>query len=61
VDGQSYLWQWGDNGGWKNFLLSHTPTRTAAVIFTNGNNGQRVNERALRAATGIDHPVFLWA
>jgi CubicO group peptidase (beta-lactamase class C family) len=61
VDGQSYLWQWGDNGGWKNFMLVHPPTRTAIAVFSNGSNGQRVNERILRAATGIDHPVFLWA
>jgi CubicO group peptidase (beta-lactamase class C family) len=60
VEGQSYLWQWGDNGGWKNFILAHPPTRTAIAVFTNGNNGQHVNERILRAATGIDHPVFLW-
>jgi CubicO group peptidase (beta-lactamase class C family) len=60
VDGQSYLWQWGDNGGWKNFILAHPPSRTAIAVFSNGNNGQRVNERIVRAATGIDHPVFLW-
>ena len=60
VDGQSYLWQWGDNGGWKNFILAHPPTRTGIVVFTNGNNGQRVNERILRAVTGIEHPAFLW-
>jgi CubicO group peptidase (beta-lactamase class C family) len=60
VDGQSYLWQWGDNGGWKNFMLAHPPSRTAIAVFSNGNNGQRVNERIVRAATGIDHPVFLW-
>jgi len=60
VEGQTYLWQWGDNGGWKNFMLVHSPTRSAIVVFTNGNNGQRVNERTLRAVTGIEHPVFLW-
>jgi CubicO group peptidase (beta-lactamase class C family) len=60
VDGQSYLWQWGDNGGWKNFILAHPRTQTAIVTFTNGKNGQRVNERILRAATGIEHPAFLW-
>ena len=60
VNGQSYLWQWGDNGGWKNFMLVHPPSRTAITVFSNGNNGQRVNERIVRAATGIDHPVFLW-
>lgn len=56
----SYLWQWGDNGGWKNFLLAHLPTRTAIAVFTNGSSGQHVNERILRAATAIDHPAFLW-
>jgi CubicO group peptidase (beta-lactamase class C family) len=60
VDGQSYLWQWGDNGGWKNFILAHPPTRTAIAVFTNGNNGQHVNERILHAATGIEQPAFLW-
>ncbi len=60
VDGQSYLWQWGDNGGWKNFMLVHPPTRTGIAVFSNGSNGQRVNERILRAATGLDQPVFLW-
>jgi CubicO group peptidase (beta-lactamase class C family) len=60
VDGQSYLWQWGDNGGWKNFMLAQPPSRTAIAVFSNGNNGQRVNERIVRAATGIDHPAFLW-
>lgn len=60
VDGQSYLWQWGDNGGWKNFMLAHPPSRTAIAVFSNGNNGQRVNERIVRAATGIDNPAFLW-
>jgi len=56
----SYLWQWGDNGGWKNFILAHPPTKTAIAVFTNGSNGQHVNERILRAATGVDHPAFLW-
>jgi CubicO group peptidase (beta-lactamase class C family) len=56
----NYLWQWGDNGGWKNFILAHPPTRTAIAVFTNGSNGQHVNERVVRAATGIDHPAFLW-
>ncbi|HEU4636331.1 MAG TPA: serine hydrolase domain-containing protein [Edaphobacter sp.] len=56
----NYLWQWGDNGGWKNFILAHPPSRTALAIFTNGSNGQRVNERVARAATGVDHPAFLW-
>lgn len=60
AQGAHYLWQWGDNGGWKDFTLAHLPTRTALAVFTNGGNGQRVNERILKAATGIEHPAFLW-
>jgi CubicO group peptidase (beta-lactamase class C family) len=60
TESASYLWQWGDNGGWKNFILAHPPSRTAVAIFTNGSNGQHVNERIVRAITGIDHPAFLW-
>lgn len=60
VKGEQYLWQWGDNGGWKNFILAHPPSQTAIAVFTNGGNGQRINERVLKAATGFDHPVFLW-
>jgi CubicO group peptidase (beta-lactamase class C family) len=57
---QTFLWQWGDNGAWKNFLLAHPATRSGIVIFTNGNNGAHINERIVRAATDIDHPAFLW-
>lgn len=56
----TYLWQWGDNGGWKNFILAHAASRTAIAVFTNGSNGQHVNERIIRAVTGFDNPAFLW-
>jgi CubicO group peptidase (beta-lactamase class C family) len=60
TEGQQYLWQWGDNGGWKDFVLAQPATQSAIVVFTNGRNGAHVNERLLQAATGIDHPAFLW-
>ena len=60
VQGEQYLWQWGDNGGWKNFILVHLPSRTAIASFSNGNNGAKVNDRIVDAATGIRHPAFLW-
>jgi CubicO group peptidase (beta-lactamase class C family) len=58
--GTRYLWQWGDNGGWKNIALVHTQSRSALVVFTNGGNGMRVVERVAKAATGREHPLFLW-
>jgi CubicO group peptidase (beta-lactamase class C family) len=58
--GPRYLWQWGDNGGWKNIVMVHPESRSAIVVFTNGSKGMRVVERVVRAATGREHAVFLW-
>jgi CubicO group peptidase (beta-lactamase class C family) len=60
LDGRQYQWHWGDNPGFKNFVLVEPVAGTALVIFTNGNAGMRVYERVIRARTGIDHPAFLW-
>lgn len=54
------LWQWGDNGGWKNFFLAQAESQSAIVIFTNGKNGMHIAERVIRAATGHDQAAFLW-
>jgi len=58
--GRKYVWHWGDNPGFKNFVVGEPATGSAMVIFTNGNAGQRVYERAIRARTSVDHPAFLW-
>lgn len=59
-DGRRYLWQWGDNGGWKNVVIVHPESRSGVVVFTNGDRGMRVVERVARAATGLEHVLFLW-
>jgi CubicO group peptidase (beta-lactamase class C family) len=58
--GRKYVWHWGDNPGFKNFIVGEPASGSAIVIFTNGNSGQRVYERVIRARTGVDHPAFLW-
>ncbi|MCU1224364.1 MAG: hypothetical protein JWQ42_2457 [Edaphobacter sp.] len=55
-----YLWQWGDNGGWKNFVLVHPESSSAIVVFTNGGNGMRVVERIVCSASGDEQAAFLW-
>jgi CubicO group peptidase (beta-lactamase class C family) len=60
VNGRKCIWHWGDNPGFKNFVVGEPATGAAMVIFTNGNSGQRVYERVIRARTGVDHPAFLW-
>jgi len=59
-EGRKYLWQWGDNGQWKNFVLVHPESASAIVVFTNGDTGMRVAERVVTAATGKEQPAFLW-
>jgi CubicO group peptidase (beta-lactamase class C family) len=58
--GRKFVWHWGDNPGFKNFIVAEPANGTAMVIFTNGNAGQRVYERVIRSRSGVDHPAFLW-
>jgi CubicO group peptidase (beta-lactamase class C family) len=58
--GRRYAWHWGDNPGFKNFIVAEPAAGSALVFFTNGNAGQRVYERVVRSRTGVDHPAFLW-
>ena len=58
--GRKYLWHWGDNGAWKNFVLVHPDSRSAIVVFTSGASGLRLAERIINAVTGHRHPAFLW-
>ena len=60
AEGRDYAWHWGDNGNYKNFVLMHLPSRSAVVVFTNGNNGMRLCEAAVTAASGHRHPAFDW-
>jgi len=60
TSGQTYLWQWGDNGGYKNFVLAEPSTGSAIFVFTNGDAGVRVYDRVLTNATGHDHPALFW-
>ena len=58
--GHTYLWQWGDNGGYKNFVLAEPSTGDAMFVFTNGDSGMRLYDRVITRATGHEHPAFFW-
>jgi CubicO group peptidase (beta-lactamase class C family) len=60
ASGHTYLWQWGDNPGFKNFVLAEPSTGDAIFVFTNGDAGARVYDRVLTHATGHDHPALFW-
>jgi CubicO group peptidase (beta-lactamase class C family) len=54
------LWHWGDNFGFKNFVIANPKDGRAVVVFTNGQSGRAVYERVVRAVNGSDQPAFLW-
>ncbi len=58
--GRTYVWQWGDNPGFKNFVMAEPSTGSAIFVFTNGDGGTRVYDRILTHATGQDHPALFW-
>ncbi len=60
VQGRQFLWQWGDNGGYKNFVMIDPVAESGVFVFTNGDAGQRVYERVVNEATGIEHPALSW-
>jgi CubicO group peptidase (beta-lactamase class C family) len=60
MSGRDYLWHWGDNGAFKNFVLAHRPTRSAVVVFTNGAQGMRLAEAIVNAASSSEHRAFDW-
>jgi CubicO group peptidase (beta-lactamase class C family) len=58
--GHTYVWQWGDNGGFKNIVMAEPSTGSAVFVFTNGDAGTRVYDRVVTHATGHDHPALFW-
>jgi CubicO group peptidase (beta-lactamase class C family) len=58
--GREYVWQWGDNGGYKNFVTAELATGDAVFVFTNGDSGARIYDRIVTHATGHDHPALFW-
>jgi len=57
---REYVWQWGDNGGYKNFVAAEPASGDAVFVFTNGDSGARIYDRIVTHATGHDHPALFW-
>ncbi|MFN7994295.1 MAG: serine hydrolase domain-containing protein [Bryobacteraceae bacterium] len=60
MGGREYVWQWGDNGGYKNFVAAEPASGDAVFVFTNGDSGARIYDRIVTHATGHDHPALFW-
>jgi CubicO group peptidase (beta-lactamase class C family) len=58
--GHTYVWQWGENPGFRNLILAEPSSGSAVFIFTNSDAGVRVYDRVVTHATGHDHPALFW-
>jgi CubicO group peptidase (beta-lactamase class C family) len=59
-NGRQLAWQWGDNPGFKNFLLLDPARDWGMVLFSNGDRGARVYERVVRDVTQYELASLLW-
>jgi len=56
-DGGSF-WQWGDNGGYKNFAVASRERGEGVVILTNGANGLKLCEELVPEVMRGPQPAF---
>src|SRR5579863_3754937 len=60
-DGKSeILWHWGDNGAFKCFVVANPSRKSAAIMFTNSENGLAIAPAVFREATGSIPLAFTW-
>ncbi len=54
------FWHWGDNHGFKSFVIGYKNQRKAVIAFTNGSNGLSAISELVHKYTGISQPAFDW-
>jgi len=57
-DGGQAVWQWGDDPGYKNFVIGLPADRQGAVVFTNGDGGAAVYSEVVRHLFPGQHPAL---
>jgi CubicO group peptidase (beta-lactamase class C family) len=55
---ETFLWQWGNNPGYRAFVMASTSTGDAVVILTNSENGLSIVEPIVRAVFPGSHNAF---
>ena len=54
------LWHWGDNGAFKCFVVANPSRKSAAIMFTNSENGLAIAPAVFREVTGSTPLAFTW-
>jgi CubicO group peptidase (beta-lactamase class C family) len=55
-----YLWHWGDNRGFKAYVVADVNHRSAVVMFDNSDTGLSVAGAIVQTVLGGEHPSFKW-
>jgi CubicO group peptidase (beta-lactamase class C family) len=55
-----YLWHWGDNRGFKAYVVADPNRRSAVVMFDNSDTGLSVASAVVQTVLGGAHPSFEW-
>jgi CubicO group peptidase (beta-lactamase class C family) len=56
----SGFWHWGDNSGYKAYVIAYPEHGVGVVWFTNSENGQSILESMLSLTVGGEHPAAAW-
>ena len=56
----SGFWHWGDNSGYKAYVIGYPEHGIGVVWFTNSQHGQSLLESMLALTVGGDHPAAAW-
>jgi CubicO group peptidase (beta-lactamase class C family) len=59
-DRDEAIWHWGDNGVFKCFVMADLRTKSAAVMFTNSENGLQLAEPLIDQAMDMKSLAFAW-
>ena len=55
---ETYIWQWGNNPGYRAFVMASTSSGDAVVMFTNSENGLAMAEPIVAMVLPGSHSVF---
>lgn len=56
--GGKYLWHWGNNNGFRNFVMINPATKSGFVMLTNSDNGLKIIEAIANEKLPDVHKVF---
>ena len=56
--GERYLWQWGNNPGYRGFAIASPGTKDGLVLLTASENGLALAEPVARKVMGGEHRLF---